>query len=61
VCTHPDCTSLATEDDHVIGWAERGTMTFAEWDDRSNHQGLCTDHHRDKTRAEAQRGRTASG
>lgn len=57
VCAKPDCPRLATEDDHVVGWAEaqRRGWTEAQWDARENHQGLCSNHHRDKTQREAVR------
>ncbi len=41
----------ATERDHVIPLAEGGS------DGPDNVQGLCTDHHREKSLAEALRGR----
>lgn len=56
VCAHPGCTRLATQDDHIVGWAEaqRRGWTETEWDHRDNHQGLCAEHHSEKTQAEAQ-------
>jgi 5-methylcytosine-specific restriction endonuclease McrA len=51
VCMWPDCDRPSVEADHVIPKAEGGT------DDESNGQGLCRGHHREKTRAEQQRGR----
>lgn len=46
---------LATQRDHIVPLAEGGT------DDPSNIQGLCADHHREKSLAEAIRGRARAG
>lgn len=55
LCAHPGCRRLAVQDDHIIGWAEakRRGWTEQQWDHRDNHQGLCVDHHAEKTQAEA--------
>lgn len=47
MCAVPGCPQLATELDHVVPVSQGGT------DDRANVQGLCTDHHRDKTQGES--------
>ena len=57
VCNIQGCNEPATQDDHIVPWSQRGTMTDAEWDAPANHQGLCLDHHNAKTATEAQAGR----
>jgi 5-methylcytosine-specific restriction endonuclease McrA len=54
ICAVDGCSLLCTELDHVINLASGGT------DERSNLQGLCTDHHREKTEREAQHARHSS-
>jgi len=53
------CDQLATEDDHIVPWSQRGRMSFVEWDRRENHQGLCVDCHMAKTLDESRAGRSA--
>lgn len=56
LCQWPGCSALATQDDHIVPWSQRGDMTYAEWDAAANHQVLCKPHHDKKTHAES-RGR----
>lgn len=51
-CKRENCTTLATEVDHVIPQAEGGS------EDESNLQAICETCHKKKTRAEAARGIT---
>lgn len=53
VCEHPDCNRLADEVDHITPLAEGGTEL--DW---SNLASLCREHHREKTTADAARGKT---
>lgn len=46
-----DCHVTGGQVDHIIGRAEDGSL-----DDLANFQLLCTDCHRDKTKAEHRRG-----
>lgn len=59
ICRVEGCDQPSTEDDHIIGWSQRAKagMSVGEWHSRSNHQGLCADHHQAKTQAEAQAAR----
>lgn len=50
LCAWPGCVDLAEELDHVVPLAQGGTH------ERSNLQGLCADHHREKTIAERRQG-----
>ncbi len=50
-CKRKGCVELATQRDHIIPLAEGGR------DDETNEQGLCDDCHREKSLAEALRGR----
>jgi 5-methylcytosine-specific restriction endonuclease McrA len=61
VCRVDGCDKPSTEDDHIIGWSQREAagLTVNQWHARSNHQGLCREHHAAKTQAEAQAGRQA--
>lgn len=54
-CTGLGLTTLATQRDHIVPLAEGGT------DDDSNVQPLCDGCHREKTLAEALRGRGLAG
>jgi 5-methylcytosine-specific restriction enzyme A len=51
MCRAQGLRVLATERDHKVSLAEGGN------DDQDNEQGLCSPHHREKTLAEALRGR----
>jgi 5-methylcytosine-specific restriction protein A len=51
ICRTLGLRVLATERDHKVPLAEGGS------DDQENEQGLCSPHHREKTLAEALRGR----
>jgi 5-methylcytosine-specific restriction protein A len=53
ICQHPGCRMLATEVDHRIPLAEGGARF-----DFTNMQSLCSEHHQQKSTADAQRGRT---
>lgn len=55
------CDQPSTQDDHIIGWAQREAagLTVSQWHARSNHQGLCKQHHQEKTTREALAGRQA--
>lgn len=46
LCAWPGCVDLAEELDHIVPLAQGGTH------ERSNLQGLCVEHHREKTLAE---------
>lgn len=52
-CEHPQCPRLGDHVDHIVPLAEGGDR-YA-W---SNYQTLCEDHHREKTTADARRGKT---
>ena len=54
ICEWPDCRLLATEVDHITPLAEDLSRRY-DW---ANLQSLCAAHHREKTVADAQRGRT---
>ena len=56
-CAWPGCSALATQDDHIVPWSQRGAWTYEEWDHPSNHQGLCVPHHKAKTQRESLAGR----
>lgn len=62
ICRAPGCELPSTEDDHIIGWSERTQrgLSIKQWHSRTNHQGLCADHHRTKTQAEAQRAKAST-
>jgi 5-methylcytosine-specific restriction protein A len=49
---YPGCTTLSTEDDHVIPLTQGGT------DNPANRRGACRNCHTIKTRREAQTGKT---
>lgn len=51
ICQWPGCTALATEGDHIVNVKAGGAKY-----DFANYQSLCTPHHEQKTRSEAQRG-----
>lgn len=51
MCAVVGCDQLASELDHITGKARGGT------DQCSNLQGLCADHHREKTQAESRAAR----
>ncbi|MDC8992498.1 HNH endonuclease signature motif containing protein [Mycobacterium marinum] len=53
ICEHPGCRRPMTNVDHIKPLAEGGDQY--SW---SNLQSLCDAHHKEKTRAEAQRGKT---
>src|SRR4051794_39998622 len=50
ICAVLGCTQLCVELDHIVGTARGGG------DERSNVQGLCVEHHAEKTQREAQGG-----
>ena len=52
ICDAKGMTTRATQRDHIIPLAEGGTDTT------DNEQGLCDDCHREKSLAEALRGRS---
>lgn len=52
-CQAPDCNRLADEVDHITPLAEGGDRF-----ERGNLQSLCRHHHKQKTAADALRGRT---
>ncbi len=52
-CQAPGCNRLADEVDHIIPLAEGGDRY-----DPANLQSLCRDHHKQKTTADALRGKT---
>lgn len=54
ICERLACRHPAVEVDHVIPNAEDPTLRYV-W---SNLQSLCHAHHAEKTRADAQRGKT---
>lgn len=58
-CRADGCEEPSTQDDHIVGWAQREAagLTVSQWHSRSNHQGLCESHHRDKTKVESMAGR----
>lgn len=47
LCAVDGCVELCAELDHIVSTKRGGT------DERSNVQGLCADHHREKTEREA--------
>ena len=61
ICASPLCNRRSAIVDHIVGWAERGDMTVAQWDARPNLQGLCVPCHAVKTAAESARARRRSG
>lgn len=52
-CEHPDCVRLADEVDHITPLSAGGAEL--DW---SNLASLCREHHREKTTADAARGKT---
>lgn len=53
VCQRQDCRHPATDVDHIIPNAEDPTLRY-EW---SNLESLCRQHHSEKTRDDARRGK----